>query len=161
MDAQIEKLKDILDFNPTTGLFTWRVRMSQKIKQGSPAGWRDCNGYIKITIFGKRHRAHRLAWAIHYGEWPSSMIDHINGNGEDNRICNLRLTTHQGNLQNIRKSYSGSEVESLGVHMDGKKYRAQIRVGAQRINLGSFNTEEDARKAYITAKRKYHKTCSI
>lgn len=161
MDVQIENLKDIFDYNPDTGSLHWKVRVSQKIKPGMRAGWRDCNGYLKVTIGGRRHRVHRIVWAIFYGEWPKSMIDHINGDGEDNRICNLRLVANHENLQNIRKPYSGSAVDRLGVSLDGKKYRAQISNRGLRINLGSFATKDEAYAAYVAAKRELHKTCTI
>ena len=52
---------------------------------------------------GVRLMAHRVAWAIYYGVWPTGMIDHINGDGLDNRICNLRDVTHKENARNSRR----------------------------------------------------------
>lgn len=95
----VEFIKEILAYDSSTGILTWRVRRGPKAK-GSLAGYKHHTGYVQIEINGKAYLAHRLAWAIHYGELPISDIDHINRVKDDNRIENLRLATHSENMNN-------------------------------------------------------------
>lgn len=100
---------------------------------------------------GVYYRAHRVAWAITHGEWPTSDIDHINGVRDDNRICNLRAVTRS---QNRRNSSMRSDNKSgiTGVALDKKfnVWRAQIHVDGKHITLGAFPTFEAA----VGARRK-------
>lgn len=84
------KLKELLNYNPDTGVFVWRKDMSAKAKAGCVAGSVGGGGRAYIGINQKRHHAHRLAWLYVYGQWPEGGIEHINGNNLDNRISNLR-----------------------------------------------------------------------
>jgi hypothetical protein len=95
---------------------------------------------------------HQLAWYFVYNEIPS-IIDHINRNRRDNRISNLRIVTYQENSFNTNcKGYTFDKRSS--------KWRAQIRINNKIIRLGRFNTEFEANKAYLDAKKIYHKICS-
>lgn len=82
------------------------------------------------------------------------VVDHINHRTTDNRRCNLKVCTHFQNMQNISSNTSGR----VGVSYDTKckKWNAQIKVKRKRINLGYFNTKEDAIKARLEAKNKYY-----
>ena len=73
-------------------------------KAGQVASSVNALGYGRVKINGKSVLAHRLAWALHYGEWPDGAIDHINGIKTDNRLCNLRLATRAQNQQNRSSS---------------------------------------------------------
>jgi hypothetical protein len=114
----------------------------------------DKYGYKELTINidGKRYylRAHRVAWFLHYGEWPDGVIDHINHNRKDNRICNLRAVTHHENLQNREPNKSGMPI---GVRRGGKfhGYRARIVSNGKSIYLGSYETPSDAEYVYKKA----------
>jgi len=78
-------------------------------------------------------------------------IDHINRNKLDNRRENLRLVSYSSNANNSEKV-----INSKGYYWDSqcKQYRSQIRINGKRIHLGSFNSPEEARKAYVEAKNK-------
>jgi hypothetical protein len=83
-------MKDLLSYDPPTGVITWKVSRG-RVKAGDVAGNASHRyGYVAIRINGKRYYAHRIAWELYYGEPPSQTIDHINGDTSDNRICNLR-----------------------------------------------------------------------
>jgi hypothetical protein len=107
---------------------------------------------MKLTLNKKQYflSAHQFAWYFIYKECVEE-IDHINGNRYDNRICNLRSVTRQQNQWN-RKTAKG-----YTWHKNNKKWESAIKVNKKRIYLGSFNTEEEARNAYLQAKEIYHK----
>lgn len=89
------------------------------------------------------------------------VVDHINGNTLDNRLCNLRICTKIENSRN-RKPNIIKKLKAKGVDMDKRtgKFRARIRVNYKHIYLGTFQKEEDAAKAYNEAAIKYHGTFS-
>jgi hypothetical protein len=112
--------------------------------------------YAVATIDGEPVLMHRLITQAPNGV----MVDHINGNGLDNRRVNLRLCTHSQNMRN-RKMHSNNATGFKGVYKDGrckttKKYCAQIRFNGKRIYLGRYTTPEEAYQVYCDASVKYH-----
>jgi Demerecviridae HNH endonuclease len=87
-----ERLKEILDYNPDTGVFKWRCRNNKKsrFKEGDVAGSLNRKGYRRVTVDGREYKEHRLAWFYMTGTWPK-MVDHKNRVRSDNRWDNLRL----------------------------------------------------------------------
>lgn len=159
-DLTVEYVRSLLDYDPETGVFTWRdrpnihpsvnARLARKITGASDNG----SGYSRITIDNKRYYAHRLAWFYVHGEWPEGQIDHINGTPSDNRITNLRLATNSQNHANTcrrRDNTSGFK----GVSWDKRRghWRAAIRSGGKQHHLGYFNTAEEAHATYAEAAR--------
>ena len=111
------------------------------------------SGYLKLYLYLGNNKfglkAHQFAWYYMYKECVEE-IDHINGIRDDNRIINLRSVTRQQNQWN-RKT-------AKGYYLDKKtnKFNSQIYLNRKRIRLGYFDTEEEARNAYLKAKEKYH-----
>ena len=101
----------------------------------------------------KRFYAHRVAWLLHYGEWPDDEIDHINGVKDDNRISNLRNVDRKTNVENRRAV--------RGYHKSVGGYTSYLKHHGRQLYLGYFKTAEEARAAYLKAKRKLHKGCTI
>src|ERR1700719_1662744 len=97
-----DRLRELLSYDPETGVFRWLVRKRQNVKAGDVAGSFDGCGYCKISIDRRAYKAHRLAWLYMTGEWPPAEIDHINMNRADNRFANLRLATRHQNMANQR-----------------------------------------------------------
>lgn len=159
-----ERIRELLEYDPSTGLFTWKVSTSNRVKVGDIAGTLSY-GYVAIGIDGKPRLAHRLAWMLFYGEWPACDIDHINGVRHDNRIENLRAVTRSVNMQNQRRGRGGNAGGLLGAtryHRSKSKWLAQIKDSSGRLHyLGIFPTAEEAHAAYVTAKRQMHQGCAI
>jgi len=138
------RLKEALDYNPMTGLFTWLERRSG-VKHGSTAGCIEQGRYCLIRLDGLKHYAHRLAWFYTHGTWPESQIDHVNGDKLDNRIGNLRQATPLENSQNQPVS-SRNTSGHIGVvwHKPSGKWIAQIKVRGRCHSLGYYYKKEDA-----------------
>jgi len=71
-----KQLKEILEYCPEKGIFTWKVNIHRKIKRGNIAGTIASTGHVKIGINKKMYYAHRLAWLYVYGKMPNNNIDH-------------------------------------------------------------------------------------
>ena len=152
-DKRLEPLiEDNLTYDPETGMFKWLnvTNCNGSKKSGWFAGSFDNKGYFKIGVLGKDYSAHRLAWYLLKGSFPEKQIDHINGVRTDNRIVNLREVTNAQNQQNIKKARGTS------FNKHSKKWEARISVNYKDLFLGFFDTEEEARQAYVKAKKKYH-----
>lgn len=158
-----DRLRDILDYSPTTGVFTWKAGGAGTGGPGSVAGCVNDKGYVTIKLLGRTRNAHRLAWLYVYGKFPNDQIDHLNGIRNDNRILNLREATQSQNNCNLRLARSDSNTGLLGAHWHKrtKKFAAQIQVKGKKEHLGYFNTAEEAHQAYLAAKRELHSHCAI
>jgi hypothetical protein len=152
-----DRLKELLSYDPETGIFINVVQRARSIKIGSAAGWDD-NEYIRIEIDNKTYRAHRLAWLYIYGNFPKKGIDHINGNKADNRLINLREASDLQNGQNQHNPTKRNTSGYLGVSWSKRenKFVAQIRVNGKGRQIGFFNTAEEAHEAYLKAKKQDH-----
>lgn len=157
-DLRQEDVRALLNYDPATGVFTWRVDRGPNGRKGSIAGSLDSKGYRQILI-GKRQRsAHRLAWLYVRGFWPREQIDHVNGVRDDNRFDNLREATIGENQQNVSKR-AGTTSKFLGVtwHKHAKKWNAKIQQGGKGRSLGYFHSEQEAYAAYQEAKAEIHR----
>lgn len=150
------QLKELFDYDAETGNLVWKVDTGKKNFCGKIAGCIHPSGYRLIRIKGKLCRAHRLIWIYHYGTEPKEHIDHINGNGLDNRMENLREATRSENMQNIKKAHKNNSAGLMGAHKHKKKWRAEIRLNKMYIYLGTFDTPEEAHIAYLAKKRELH-----
>lgn len=161
----VARLNELFNYNQETGIFTWRVNRSTLTLAGDRAGSVSANGYATLHVNDKSVLAHRAAWAITYGEWPNTNVDHINGVKSDNRIVNLRKVSQALNLQNQRRARTGSMSGILGVRVRVGKLKtswsANICVNDKPVYLGSFSSAEEASAAYLKAKRELHPGCTI
>lgn len=151
-----ERLREVLDYDPNTGVFAWKVRPSRsRIEPGSPAGYVSQRGYVCVKIDGRHYLAHRLAWLFMHGEWPPRLIDHINGVCSDNRIENLRLATATQNNANS-KGYGKSGIKGVTWDNRARKWKSEIRVNGPLVYLGLFDCPAAASFAYQIAADNHH-----
>ena len=156
MKLTLERLKELLEYDPETGVFRWLIKSGSK-SAGSIAGTSHKDGCcFRIMIDRKCYRSHILAWFYMTGEWPPSEIDHRNTIGTDNRWKNIRLSDRYKNMQNQRRAHRNSKTGLLGVHKCGGKYRARILYNGNDKSLGLHNSPQKAYEAYLSAKRKLH-----
>lgn len=147
-----ERLTELLDYNPLTGDFTWKVFRNYNADVGSKAGWLDGKGYRRLTLDNKCYRCSRLAWFYMYAVWPKHTIDHKNRVRTDDRIDNLRSATHKEQVHNKNtKPPKGVKKEKSG------RWTARIRHFNKHIHLGTFDTFEQASKVYQDMKENLHK----
>lgn len=159
-----ERLWYLLNYDDKTGEFSWRITRGGRAKLGSKVGSVNDDGYVKIMIDGRSYGAHQLAVLYMTAEWPpSGEVDHRDGNTSNNAWLNLRDATHRLNCENRRQASSKSTTGFLGVskHHRSERYRARIRTDGRIVNLGWFDTAEEAHAAYVAAKRQLHDGCTI
>lgn len=164
MSISVEQLREFLNYDPETGALFWRERpassKADRIFNATHAGNRayeeQHRGYTRISLMGKRYKTHRVAWALHYGEWPEDQIDHINGVRSDNRIKNLRPATNRQNAMNMKRPDTNMS-GVMGVNWDKtkRKWVASICVEGKRICLGHFDLFADAVSVRKEAEARY------
>ena len=155
-ELTLARLKELLHYDPETGIFTNRITRGPRAVKGTVAGSINSDGYCQIKIDRKIHLAHRLAVFYMTGEWPPAGIDHINGVNDDNRISKLRPATQAINLKNQKlPKNTTTGVCGVSFNKQHKKYQAHICVNGKNKLLGYYDTLEEATKARKAAEEKY------
>ena len=150
------RLKELLNYNPNTGNFVWRISLSSRSTIGSIAGTYR-HGYRVIRINNRNYYVHRLVWLYTHGQFPKNQIDHINRIRDDNRIDNLREVTNAQNHQNRGLSpQNKSGVCGVTWHKQDKKWRAYIKLKGKSIHLGQYDNIKDAIVARKQGELIYH-----
>lgn len=165
-DITPELCRQLLRYDPETGKLYWRERPREMFRDSRGyAAWsarypgREAftalsRGYRTGKILDVQFFAHRVAWAIVHGAWPApeSDIDHINGDGCDNRMANLREVSHLQNGRNIKRPTSNTS-GYIGVSWDARKRKWAAYIGARETRrfLGYFSTPSEAGQARVAA----------
>ncbi len=146
-----DRLRELLSYDPSTGLFTWLLSTGNRAPVGAVAGSVG-KGYVDIRIDQRLYKAHRLAWLYMTGEWPEQQIDHRDLNRANNRWDNLRVATNSQNHANTRaQSNNRSGFKGVSWSKAANKWMAQIVRDRCHTYLGLFDTPEDAHAAYCVA----------
>lgn len=146
-----ERLKEVLLYDPLTGIFKWRIKIGNRLP-GNIAGCKHNRGYLTIKIDGRANLAHRLAWLYMTGAWPKNDIDHRDTNRSNNVFDNLREATGAQNCFNrSRRSDNSSGIKGVTFHRRLKKYQTYICKNGHQFHLGYHDTLSKAASAYAEA----------
>lgn len=150
-----DRLKELLHYDPETGLFTWLPRGRKCFNSDkSHRAWNAKNanriagntagrGYCTIRHYAKNYAAHRLAFLYMTGEFPAHEVDHINGSYADNRWCNLRVVTHAENCRNAkRNTLNTSGHTGVSWHKRQRRWCAYIHANGKLNYIGCFTSVE-------------------
>lgn len=149
------RLKELLEYDPQTGIFTRKVRTTNTLQVGDKAGSPGGNGYILISVDGVKYIASRLAFLWMTGAFPKEKAEHKDGNPLNNKWVNLRNATQQQNMQNRAiSSNNKSRLKGVISHRPGR-WHAQIKMNGKSTYLGSFNCPAAAHFAYVVAAETY------
>ena len=157
-EIKLNRLKEIMKYDPDTGVFIYLVNRGRQRKAGDTVGFvsqksfHNGGGYRIIAVDEREYAAHRLAWFYHYGTWPDEFIDHINGLRDDNRISNLRIATRSQNMANRSKqSNNTSGLKGVSFNKRARKWVSCIQKEGKYIYLGLHETKERAYSVYCRA----------
>lgn len=151
----VEDVERLLAYDADTGALTWRESPRYGIPAGSVAGCPNRRGYIVLTLLGFKCTAHRLAWLLHYREWPKQVIDHINRDKADNRIANLRDVAQAVNVRNRVAIVSAGKAKARIEKVASGRFRAVVQVLGKKHYFGTFDTRGDASDAATAALAKF------
>lgn len=153
-DLTQEYIKSILNYDPETGVLTWKNR----VKVGKEVGGIS-HGYRRLGVDGVRYLAHRIIWLWNYGYLPENEIDHINRIKDDNRLINLREVSRQCNQRNRGPNKNNtSGVKGVYWSKQRNKYIAQIKINNKKYHLGYHRELDTAALHRLAAERflKWH-----
>ena len=143
-----ERLKELLSYDPETGVFRWRAA-HRGIRAGAIAGSSNGNGYRRIGVDSQKYFSHRLAWLYVYGHFPVEELDHKFGDSQDNRVLYLREATSMQNHQNVKGHRDNSSgIKGVSWHHHTKKWLARIMANGKPTYLGIYPTKEEAKRIY-------------
>jgi hypothetical protein len=144
------ELRELLRYDPESGHLYWRSREPHQFRGSHPewecARWNTryagrkagtiTDGYVVLRLDGRGYRAHRVAWALHFGVWPDGELDHENRIRFDNRISNLREAPRPVNMKNLpRRRDNKTGVTGVKWCRNERKYK--VRIG--KTHLGTFD----------------------
>jgi hypothetical protein len=175
MTVPAEVLRELLRYEPGTGRLFWLPRNPEMFISGQKQSLRDCarwnaryagkeaftvrsrKGYRRGCILNQEYLAHRVIWALVTGSWPPELVDHINGDTSDNRLCNLRMASAAQNQWNQpRRKTNTSGFKGVYWHRRSRKWNARIKANGLERHLGMFGTPEEAAAAYSKASSEFH-----
>ncbi|MBC3233975.1 HNH endonuclease [Pseudomonas lurida] len=148
-----DRLIELFSYSPETGEFISKKKVSNQ-PEGSIAG--HGSFYLFVDIDGKRYSCHRLAWLYMTSEWPTEEVDHINGNGKDNRWENLRAASRQENIMNRKHKLPRSGVKGVHRFWNDSAWYAQVGFKGKTYNLGTFRSLDDAAKTVKEGRARLH-----
>lgn len=147
-------LKELLSYDPQTGIFKWKKTKGSRAQKGNIAGSLINTGYRMVCVDHKSYPAHRLAWLYVHGYFPEHSLDHINRIPTDNRIENLREVSDQCNMRNRKISHNNkSGISGICFCKQNKKWRVSISIYNKTYNLGRYKDFDNAVCARLAAEQ--------
>ena len=159
-----KEMLSLFSYDTESGLLTAKVKRSgSKLDIGDAVGsLHECGPsstkkyYLRMQVDGNSLYIHRIIWVMMTGKQPLT-IDHLDGNGLNNKWVNLRSVSHRINTKNqLMHKTNTSGVSGVCFRKDSNKWRARIMVDDKPINLGTFKAKEDAIEARLEAEKKYN-----
>lgn len=152
----VERLREILHYDPATGIFTHRVSRNG-VRVGTQAGTLDPRGMRVLSINSKYVAAKRIAFLYMTGEMPAEDVLCLNGNLDDIRFSNLQLLTRSQTTahQVLLSRANRSGFRGVSWHKASGRWRASIGIGKKSVYLGLFSDPIDGARAYDAAADKY------
>jgi hypothetical protein len=152
-----EEAKRVFRYDEETGKLYWKIGGKCR-KIGKESGYYT-NGYRQVCFQEKAYQTHRVIWLMVYGEFPSGekrFIDHLDGDGSNNRLNNLRTVSHAENCRN-KKMYLCNKTGENGISFDkrSRKWKIGVYINGERKHIGYFATLEDAITARDNAIQEY------
>jgi hypothetical protein len=148
----IWQTRPVSHFQTLTSCKSWNTKYVGKeagsIKQG----------YRRLRINGDEYLAHRVAYYMFWGDIDDELeIDHLDGNGLNNSLDNLRLVSHGENMKNARLNKQNTTgVQGVSNYAKNGKFRAQIKVNGKVKALGYYDTIEEAAAVREAANEEYN-----
>lgn len=139
LNLDYNRIRDLLDYDPDTGIFRWKQDRNARVKKGMVAGKIRSDGYLGLTIDNQYYFGQVIACLLHFGYVPENDIDHIDRDRLNNRIDNLRIVSRQCNIRNsgnYKNNTSGVKGVSWGKTIN--KWVAQIKINGKVHRLGSY-----------------------
>lgn len=163
MKLTFERLKELLIYDPVTGVFTWRKRTNNNMRPDRRAGTfceRKKDGCRtvrerRLSIDGVTYLESRVAWLYMTGRLPAHEIDHKNLCPDENYWTNLREADRTQQTVN-RRAKLRNKTGIKGVQFVNGHYCARAVVNGKFKWLGNFDTPEEASKAYMNAMKEAH-----
>jgi hypothetical protein len=146
------QVRELFSYDPDTGIVTRRITSNPMAPAGTEAGSPLKSGHLAVKVNRKSYKLHAVIWLYVYGYLPK-MLDHKNGVPNDNRLDNLRLATTSQNMANrVLKTDTASGLKGAYPSTSGRWYSRITKDGA-KLNLGTFDTAEQAHCAYMNKAR--------
>ena len=149
------RLKELLDYDPDTGIFTWK-KGRPKAKAGTVAGYVRADGCVIVKALGVKYFAHNLAFIYMKGDCNHEVY-HINKNRSDNRWANLSESDRSRSMRRaVARIDNSSGVTGVTFDNERKKWIAQIQINGKHLHLGRHDEFHDAVIARYNEEVKYN-----
>jgi len=139
-----EKAKELFDYDKKSGLLFAKIKVGS-IKAGRIVGNQRGDGALSVSIKGKTILVHRIAWLLHYKEWPQGFVRHINGDKTDNRIENLKCVMPYTDTRGVK------EIAGISFVKKTERWKAIIHHNGRQHYLGEYVEKENAVLARLAA----------
>jgi hypothetical protein len=165
-----DRLRELLHYDPLTGLFTRLVRTCNTVNVGDVCGYfSKKDGHLRISLDHHQYLGQRLAFLYMTGEWPANEVDYWDTDPANNRWANLRDVTTKTNSENKRVARVDNKSSGLlGVTWNAEKEKWQAQIGLRNDDgsrrtksLGRYDDKFVAHEVYLNAKRRLHAGCTI